>query len=56
MRSRREQFHDHGDDSRQELQDQLRIQTGPLRDLGNDSIEAFLAKQIDDFLNPNARL
>ncbi len=56
MRSGGEQFHHHGDDSRQKLQDQLRIQTGALRDFRDYSIESFLAEQVDDVLNPGAGL
>jgi hypothetical protein len=56
MRSGGEQFHHHGDNSRQKLQDQLRIQTGALRDLRDDSIEPVLAEQIDDVLNPGVGL
>jgi len=52
----REQFHQDGNEHRQQSQNKLRVQTCPLRYFVNQTVETFLAKKVLNLLNADPGL
>src|SRR5215471_16294004 len=51
-----EQFHQRGNERRQQTKDKLRVQTRPLRYFINQTVETLLAQKTPNLLNADPRL